>query len=209
MVCWRAMVRPSRHMSLCSSRRRSASWSSAMARLLARRSTSRIRSVRRHGELSGSSGWSEISRFIMILPQTFYEQDTITVAKKLLGCYLMQLEGEGTTFGRIVETEAYLVNDPAAHSFIGKTKRNSVLFGPVGHVYVYFIYGMHYCVNVVTGQEGAGEAVLIRAVETLWGIAVMQQKRQNGKLTLLFSGPARRAETLSLYIPFDSTALFF
>ena len=63
--------------------------------------------------------------FIMILPQTFYEQDTITVAKRLLGCYLVHLEGEETTLGRIVETEAYLVHDPAAHSFIGKTKRNS------------------------------------------------------------------------------------
>jgi len=64
----------------------------------------------------------------MILPQTFYEQDTITVAKKLLECYLVHLEGEETTLGRIVETEAYLVNDPAAHAFIGKTNRNSVLF---------------------------------------------------------------------------------
>ncbi len=75
----------------------------------------------------------------MILPQTFYEQDTISVAKELLGCYLVHLEGEETTLGRIVETDAYLVNDPAAHSFIGKTKRNSVLFGPVGHAYVYFM----------------------------------------------------------------------
>src|SRR5258707_8967343 len=201
MVCWRAMVRPSRHMSLCSSRRRSASWSSAMARLLARRSTSRIRSVRRHGELSGSSGWSEISRFIMILPQTFYEQDTITVAKKLLGCYLMHLEGEGTTLGRIVETEAYLVNDPAAHSFIGKTKRNSVLFGPVGHVYVYFIYGMHYCVNVVTGQEGAGEAELIRALENIRGSSVMIEKRKTEKTTLFCYRRGRPTGVFSFSVP--------
>jgi DNA-3-methyladenine glycosylase len=107
----------------------------------------------------------------MILPQTFYGHDTITVAKKLLECYLVHLEGEETTLGRIVETEAYLVNDPAAHAFIGKTNRNSVLFGPVGHAYVYFIYGIHYCVNVVTGQEGAGEAVLIRALEPLGSVS--------------------------------------
>jgi DNA-3-methyladenine glycosylase len=144
----------------------------------------------------------------MILPQTFYEQDTITVAKKLLGCYLMHLEGEGTTLGRIVETEAYLVNDPAAHSFIGKTKRNSVLFGPVGHVYVYFIYGMHYCVNVVTGQEGAGEAVLIRALEPLRGIAVMQQRRKTEKLTLLCNGPARLTEALAITLPLNGISLF-
>jgi len=123
--------------------------------------------------------------FIMILPQTFYEQDTITVAKRLLGCYLVHLEGEETTLGRIVETEAYLVHDPAAHSFIGKTKRNSVLFGPVGHAYVYFIYGMHYCFNVVTGREGMGEAVLIRALEPLQGMLVMRKRRRRQKLTLL------------------------
>ena len=64
----------------------------------------------------------------MLLSQTFYEQDTITVAKRLLGCYLVHLEGEETTLGRIVETEAYLAHDPAAHSFIGKTKRNCVLY---------------------------------------------------------------------------------
>ena len=75
----------------------------------------------------------------MILTQTFYAQETITVAKQLLGCLLVHLEGEATTLGRIVETEAYLWNDPAAHAFVGKTKRNSVLFGPVGHAYVYFI----------------------------------------------------------------------
>ena len=144
----------------------------------------------------------------MILPQTFYEQDTITVAKKLLGCYLMHLEGEGTTLGRIVETEAYLVNDPAAHSFIGKTKRNSVLFGPVGHVYVYFIYGLHYCVNVVTGQEGAGEAVLIRALEPLRGIAVMQHRRKTEKLTLLCNGPARLTEALAITLAFNGSSLF-
>lgn len=144
----------------------------------------------------------------MILPQTFYEQDTISVAKKLLGCYLVHLEGEETTLGRIVETEAYLVNDPAAHSFIGKTKRNAVLFGPVGHAYVYFIYGMHYCVNVVTGREGAGEAVLIRALEPLRGIALMRQRRGTEKLTLLCNGPARLAEALAITLAFNGSPLF-
>jgi DNA-3-methyladenine glycosylase len=143
----------------------------------------------------------------MILSQTFYEQDTITVAKKLLGCYLVHLGGEETMLGRIVETEAYLVHDPAAHSFVGKTKRNSVLFGPVGHAYVYFIYGMHYCFNVVTGQEGAGEAVLIRALEPLRGIAVMQQRRRTEKLTLLCNGPARLAEALAITLAFNGSSL--
>jgi DNA-3-methyladenine glycosylase len=144
----------------------------------------------------------------MILPQTFYAQETVTVAKQLLGCYLVHLEGEETTLGRIVETEAYLVNDPASHSFIGKTPRNSVLFGPVGHAYVYFIYGMHYCVNAVTGQGGSGEAVLIRALEPLQGIAVMQQRRRTQKLHLLCNGPARLTEALAITRAFNGLPLF-
>ena len=144
----------------------------------------------------------------MILPQTFYEQDTITVAKRLLGCYLVHLEGEETTLGRIVETEAYLMHDPAAHSFIGKTKRNSVLFGPVGHAYVSFIYGMHHCFNVVTGQKGMGEAVLIRALEPLQGIPVMQKRRRTQKLTLLCNGPARLTEALAITLSYNGRSLF-
>lgn len=143
----------------------------------------------------------------MNLCPTFYEQDTITVAKELLGCYLVHLEGEETTLGRIVETEAYLVNDPASHAFIGKTKRNSVLFGPVGHSYVYFIYGMHYCFNVVTGQEGTGEAVLIRALEPLQGISVMQKRRGTEKLSLLCNGPARLAEALAITLSLNGISL--
>jgi DNA-3-methyladenine glycosylase len=144
----------------------------------------------------------------MILLQTFYEQDTITVAKRLLGCYLVHLEGEETTLGRIVETEAYLVHDPAAHSFSGKTKRNSVLFGPVGHAYVYFIYGMHYCFNVVTGREGMGEAVLIRALEPLQGIPVMQKRRRTQNLMLLCNGPARLSEALAITLMYNGISPF-
>src|SRR2546428_10586297 len=130
----------------------------------------------------------------MILPQSFYAQETVSVAKRLLGCYLVHLEGEETTLGRIVETEAYLLDDPASHAFIGQTQRNSVMFGPVGHAYVYFIYGMHYCVNAVTGQAGLAEAVLIRALEPLQGISVMQQRRRTHKLQLLCNWPTRLTE---------------
>jgi len=144
----------------------------------------------------------------MILTQTFYAQETISVAKQLLGCYLVHLEGEETTLGRIVETEAYLWNDPAAHAFVGKTKRNSVLFGPVGHAYVYFIYGMHYCVNAVTGQEGKGEAVLIRALEPLQGIPVMQKRRHTQQLPLLCNGPARLAKALAITLALNGVPLF-
>ena len=144
----------------------------------------------------------------MILPQAFYIQDTPLVAKKLLGCFLVHFQGEETTLGRIVETEAYLWNDPASHAFAGKTKRNSVMFGPVGHAYVYFIYGMHYCVNAVSGQEGRGEAVLIRALEPLQGIPVMQKRRQMERLSLLCNGPAKLAQALNLSLALNGVPLF-
>lgn len=144
----------------------------------------------------------------MILDQAFYAQETITVARQLLGCFLVHHEGEATTLGRIVETEAYLWNDPAAHAFVGKTKRNSVLFGPVGHAYVYFIYGMHYCVNAVTGQEGKGEAVLIRALEPLQGISVMQKRRQTENLSLLCNGPARLTQALAITMSLNGSPLY-
>ena len=145
----------------------------------------------------------------MILPQTFYTQETVAVAKQLLGCYLVHLEGEQTTLGRIVETEAYLgMYDPASHSFIGKTARNSVLFGPIGQAYVYFIYGMHYCVNAVTGSQGTGEAVLIRALEPIQGIPIMQHRRKTQNLTQLCNGPARLTQSLAITLAHNGLPLF-
>jgi len=144
----------------------------------------------------------------MILPPSFYEQETIAVATQLLGCRLVHLEAAGTICGKIVETEAYLVNDSAAHSFIGKTKRNNVLFGPVGHAYMYFVYGMHYCVNVVTGEEGSGEAVLIRALEPLKGIPVMEKRRGTGDLRQLCSGPAKLAQAFGITLTMNGAPLF-
>ncbi len=144
----------------------------------------------------------------MLLSQAFYAQETPLVAKQLLGCFLVHLQGEETTLGRIVETEAYLWNDPASHAFAGKTKRNDVMFGPVGHAYIYFIYGMHYCINAVSGHEGKGEAVLIRALEPLQGIPVMQKRRRMEKLPLLCNGPAKLAQALALTMPLNGVPLF-
>jgi len=144
----------------------------------------------------------------MILPQAFYEQDTIAIAKKLLGCYLAHIEDEKTTIGRIVETEAYILNDPACHAFRGKTKRNRVLFGPAGHAYVYLIYGMYYCLNAVTGQDGTGQAVLIRALEPVKGISSMQERRGTKELRLLCNGPGKLTQALAIDISFNGLSLF-
>ena len=143
----------------------------------------------------------------MILPPAFYERDTVTVAKDLLGCLLVHRDGAGTTMGWIVEDEAYLRDDPAAHSFRGETKRNSAMFGPAGHAYVYRIYGLHTCVNVVTGPEGAGEAVLIRALEPVAGIDLMRARRGMDDTVSLASGPGKLTQALGITMDLDGTSL--
>jgi DNA-3-methyladenine glycosylase len=100
------------------------------------------------------------------LPRTFYQQSTTTVARNLLGCRLVHQVAGTPLVGKIVEVEAYLGPlDLAAHSSKGLTSRTRILFGPPGHAYIYFVYGMHWCLNVVTEEDGHGCAVLLRAVE--------------------------------------------
>jgi len=106
------------------------------------------------------------------LPRSFYDRDTVLVARELLGKYLVHRLSAGDRIGRIVEVEAYLgEHDLAAHSSKGLTNRTKVMFGPPGHAYVYFIYGMHYCMNVVTEREGHAAAVLLRAIEPIQNIS--------------------------------------
>lgn len=114
------------------------------------------------------------------LPLSFYESfDTLTLAQKLLGCELVHDSPEGITSGIIVETEAYLADDPACHAYNRRTNRTEPMYGPAGSIYVYLIYGMYQCINVVSNKKGIGEAVLIRALQPTQGIELMQFRRNS------------------------------
>lgn len=142
------------------------------------------------------------------LPPEFYNRDADAVARDLLGAVLESRSPEGITRGRIVETEAYLgPHDPACHAAAGLTNRNRALFGPPGRAYVYFIYGVHWCVNAVTREAGFGSAVLIRALEPLDGLALMQHRRGTERLTALTSGPAKLCYALGIDGAHDGTRL--
>ncbi len=138
----------------------------------------------------------------MILQEPFYERETITVAKELLGKILVHEKREGTTAGRIVETEAYRgPEDRAAHSYGGRrTARNEVMFGQKGRAYVYFIYGLYYCLNVTAGNvSGKPEAVLIRALEPVAGEEIMAKRRgQQVKFANLTNGPGKLCMAMSI-----------
>lgn len=127
----------------------------------------------------------------------FLETDAVTAARRLLGCELERTIDSEVIRVRIVETEAYDQTDAASHSYRGKTPRTDVMFGPAGHLYVYFTYGMHYCCNVVVGEEGYGAAVLIRAVEPITGEDIMNRRR--GRVGAEVSnGPAKLCQALEI-----------
>ena len=127
----------------------------------------------------------------------FLRASASEVAPQLLGCILeREIDGQ-TVRARIVETEAYDQTDVASHSYKGKTQRTSVMFGPAGHLYVYFTYGMHYCGNIVTGDEGHGAGVLIRAVEPIAGTEVIEGRR--GKTGIeATNGPAKFCQAFGI-----------
>lgn len=134
-----------------------------------------------------------------VLPRSFYARSAVVVAPALLGCLLVRRLAGRRLAGRIVETEAYLgAEDAASHAYRGPTPRNRAMFGPPGHAYVYFIYGNHFCLNVVTGAVGEGQAVLIRALEPLEGIEVMQAQRRRTAVLELTNGPGKVCQALAV-----------
>lgn len=145
------------------------------------------------------------------LSRAFYERSAERVAPELLGRYLVREAGGERLVARIVEVEAYLGgDDPASHAFRGRTARNAAMFLPGGHLYVYFVYGMHFCMNVVCERAGVPHAVLLRAVEAVEGGAAMAARRgvaASAAPRLLAGGPARLCEALGVDRRLDGVSL--
>jgi DNA-3-methyladenine glycosylase len=162
-----------------------------------------------HSLRSTSSGASQrqIRRPICRLNLRDLPLDTVKLAKFLIGKSLVHDVPQGRLGGRIVETEAYLVGDAAAHSFRGLTPRNKSLFLERGHAYVYFCYGNHFMLNVSGGKKGIGTGVLIRAVEPLDGINLMERTRHTNKILDLARGPGRVASAFRINRQLDGLNL--
>jgi DNA-3-methyladenine glycosylase len=138
-----------------------------------------------------------------------YEKyDTINLAKILLGKILVCSHNEVVTAGIITETEAYLHDDPACHAHLNKkTPRNEAMFMKAGTGYVYFIYGMYYCFNVVSNIEGIGEAVLIRSLLPIQGVEIMQQRRNMQNVKQLCNGPGKLCQALGIDASMNTISL--
>ena len=132
---------------------------------------------------------------------------TIELAKALIGCVLVRDSREGRTAGKIVETEAYVIGDPASHAFAGKSRRNASMFLAAHRAYVYKIYGTSFCVNVTSEEEDQGAAVLVRALEPIEGLEVMGRRRGARGLLDLCRGPGRLCRALAIDASLDGADL--
>jgi DNA-3-methyladenine glycosylase len=141
------------------------------------------------------------------LPRAALPRDTVALARFLIGKVLVRESTAGTAAGRIVETEAYLPDDPACHAYRGMTARNRSLFLDVGHAYVYLCYGTSHLLNVSSEPDGIGAGVLLRALEPLHGIDHMQRARGGGRLADLARGPGRLAAALQVDLRHDGLDL--
>jgi DNA-3-methyladenine glycosylase len=137
------------------------------------------------------------------LGRDFYARSVHDVARDLVGCFVRH----GETAGRIVETESYHMDEPACHAYVGLTERTRPLFGPPGHAYVYFSYGIHSLLNAVAEPEGTGAAVLIRALEPVDGLDVMRRRRGVERATELCSGPAKLTQALEIGLSLNGSSL--
>ncbi len=139
----------------------------------------------------------------MRLSRDFFARSVHDVAPELIGGTLL-VDGVG---GIVVEVEAYDATDPASHGFRGRTARNGSMFGPAGHAYVYRSHGIHWCLNLVCGEEGVPEAVLVRALEPAAGVETMRARRRVGDDRLLCAGPGRLCQALGVTGAHDGLAL--
>jgi DNA-3-methyladenine glycosylase len=141
------------------------------------------------------------------LPRSFYASSAKVVARRLLGHWLIRRTAAGFCGGPVVETEAYLRDDPASHGFAGETARNRTMYGPPGRAYVYFIYGNHFCVNAVCRGAGVAEAVLIRAVEARMGLEILRANRPGRADLELTNGPGKLCAALAIRRELDGADL--
>lgn len=134
-----------------------------------------------------------------ILPASFYDREVVDVARDLLGMRLVRLLDGKRISGIICETEAYRgEEDLACHARVGRTKRTEVMYGPPGRAYIYFTYGMHWCLNCVCGEEGFPAAVLLRAIEPIEGLEIIADRRKGVERKLWCNGPAKITKSLGL-----------
>lgn len=139
----------------------------------------------------------------MRLGRAFYDRSVHDVARDLVGCVVRH----GETAGRIAETESYHMEEPACHAYAGVTSRTRTLFGPPGHAYVYFSYGIHSLLNAVAEEEGVGAAVLIRALEPVDGIELMRERRRVARDEELCNGPGKLTQALGIGLSLNGTSL--